>query len=121
MVGIVPVLIGFAFLGLSLFWDSARFKSFGTALFTCFAAMNGDSLLDIFYDMTSFRFLLGMAYLMIFTFCGIAIVQNIFFIMIEHGFLGIKYARSYQWLHEKYKDQIQTQYSMLQQEKTEKD
>lgn len=40
-------------------------------------------------------------------------VQNIFFIMIEHGFLGIKYARSYQWLHEKYKDQIQQQYQHL--------
>jgi len=40
-------------------------------------------------------------------------VQNIFFIMIEHGFLGIKYGRSYQWLHEKYKDQIQAQYQHL--------
>ncbi len=34
----------------------------------------------------------------------VRMVQNIFFIMIEHGFLGIKYARSYQWLHEKYKE-----------------
>ena len=33
--------------------------------------MNGDSLLDIFYDMINFRFLMGMSYLMIFTFCGI--------------------------------------------------
>ena len=30
--------------------------------------------------------------------------------MIEHGFLGIKYAKSYQWLHDKYKDQVQAQY-----------
>ena len=33
--------------------------------------MNGDSLYDIFYDIINFRFLLGMAYLMIFTFSGI--------------------------------------------------
>jgi hypothetical protein len=30
--------------------------------------------------------------------------------MIEHGFLGVKYARSYQWLHDKYRDQVQAQY-----------
>ena len=30
--------------------------------------------------------------------------------MIEHGFLGVKYARSYQWLHDKYQDQVQAQY-----------
>ena len=32
--------------------------------------------------------------------------------MIEHGFLGIKYARSYQWLHEKYHEQVNSQYTM---------
>jgi hypothetical protein len=34
--------------------------------------------------------------------------------MIEHGFLGVKYARSYQWLHEKYRDQVQAQYETQQ-------
>lgn len=71
LVGIVPVFFGFSFLGLCLFWDSNRYKNLSTSMFTCFAAMNGDSLYDIFYDITNFRFLLGMAYLIIFTFCGI--------------------------------------------------
>lgn len=71
LIGILPVFFGFAFLGLCLFWDSYRYKDLSTAMFTCFAAMNGDSLLDIFYDITDFRFLLGISYLMFFTFCGI--------------------------------------------------
>ena len=71
LIGIVPVFFGFAFLGLALFWDSYRYRNIMSSIFTCFAAMNGDSLYDIFYDIINFRFLLGMAYLMIFTFCGI--------------------------------------------------
>lgn len=71
MSGITPVFLGFVFLGICMFWDSNRYKNFTTSSFTCFAAMNGDSLYDIFYDITNFRFLLGMGYLMFFTFCGI--------------------------------------------------
>lgn len=33
--------------------------------------MNGDSLLDIFEDITGFRFLFAMTFLMMFTFCAI--------------------------------------------------
>ncbi len=71
MAGIIPVFIGFAFLGLCLFWDSNRYKNLNFSLFTCFAAINGDSLYDIFYDISNFRFLAAMVYLMFFTFCGI--------------------------------------------------
>jgi hypothetical protein len=71
MIGIIPVFIGFAFLGLCLFWDSNRYKDLTFSLFTCFAAINGDSLYDIFYDISNFRFLLSLIYLMFFTFCGI--------------------------------------------------
>jgi hypothetical protein len=41
-------------------------------------------------------------------------VQNIFLILIEHGFLGVKYSKSYDWLHEKYREQVQSQYQQLQ-------
>jgi Polycystin cation channel len=71
LLGVVPIFFGFAFLGLALFWDSYRYRNIMSSIFTCFAAMNGDSLYDIFYDIINFRFLLGMAYLMFFTFCGI--------------------------------------------------
>ena len=108
MTGIVPVFFGFAFLGLCLFWDSHRFQSISYSMFTLFAMMNGDSLYDIFYDISVFRFLLAQLFMYVFIFCGIVIVQNVFLIMIEHGFLGIKYAKSYQWLQDKYQKQGET-------------
>eukprot|EP00347_Sterkiella_histriomuscorum_P020416 403337889 len=113
MSGIIPLFFGFAFLGLCLFWDSSRFKTLNLSLFTCFAMMQADSLLDIFYQITAFRFLLAIVFMLVFVFCGIVIVQNVFLIMIEHGFLGVKYSKSYDWLQNKYKDQIQTQKNQL--------
>jgi hypothetical protein len=71
MTGIIPVFIGFAFLGCCLFSDSNRYKNINFSLFTCFAAINGDSLYDIFYDISNFRFLAAIVYLMFFTFAGI--------------------------------------------------
>ena len=39
--------------------------------------------------------------------------------MIEQGFLGVKYAKSYDYLHEKYREQVKHQYETL--EATEED
>lgn len=33
--------------------------------------------------------------------------------MIEHGFLGVKYSKSYDWLHDKYRQQVQNQYQQM--------
>ena len=71
MVGIIPIFIAFAFLGLCLFWDSTRFKNMNFSLFTLFAAMNGDSLYDIFRDISNFRFLAALIFLVFFVFCSI--------------------------------------------------
>jgi hypothetical protein len=72
LIGIVPVFLGFVFLGMCLFWDSHRYHSVNYGLFTCFAAMNGDSLFDIFYDISNFRFLAAITYFCLFTFCSIS-------------------------------------------------
>ena len=71
MTGIMPIFLGFAFLGAALFWDSNRFSTISYSLFTCFAMMNGDSLFDIFYDITNFRYLLACIFMCIFIFGGI--------------------------------------------------
>lgn len=47
MIGILPFFIGFAFLGLCLFWESSRFSCTSNALFTLFAMMNGDAISDV--------------------------------------------------------------------------
>ena len=71
MTGIVPVFLGFAFLGLCLFWDSYRFHSISYSMFTLFAMMQGDSLLDQFYDMSNFRYLAANLFIYVFVFMGI--------------------------------------------------
>lgn len=39
---IVPLMVGFAFLGIMIFSSSPRFQSFGDAMFVILASMNGD-------------------------------------------------------------------------------
>ncbi|CDW91311.1 UNKNOWN [Stylonychia lemnae] len=110
MIGGVPLFIGFVFLGLSLFWDSIRFQNLQFSAFSCFSMMQGDSLLDEFNGITGFRYLSANIYMYIFVFFGIVVVQNVFLIIIEHGFLGVKYSKSYDWLHQKYRNEVQNQF-----------
>lgn len=48
MIGVFPFFMGFAFLGLCLFWESEKFSSPSYSMFTLFAMMNGDSLIEIY-------------------------------------------------------------------------
>jgi hypothetical protein len=71
MVGIFPFFIGFAFLGMCLFWESQRFSSSSDSMFTLFAMMNGDSLIDIYSDLGTTKFLLASLYMYFFVFFSI--------------------------------------------------
>jgi len=63
LTGIMPIFIGFGLLGTSIFWRSYRFCDFNTSMFTLFAAMNGDTIWDIWHDLDSINFLLAQLYL----------------------------------------------------------
>jgi hypothetical protein len=71
MIGIFPFFIGFAFLGLCLFWDSIQFNSPSSAMFTLFSLMNGDSISDVYTDITYQKFLFGNLYMYTFVFISI--------------------------------------------------
>lgn len=71
MVGIFPFFMGFVFLGLCLFFESKRFSTPSDSMFTLFAMMNGDSLLDIYSDISYWRFLLANLYTYFFVFISI--------------------------------------------------
>ena len=72
MVGILPIYIGYAFFGLSMFSNSFRFNNFPQSLFTLYAMMNGDSLWDTYYDLSGINFLVSCVYLYTFIFFAIA-------------------------------------------------
>ena len=52
VLSILPVFIGYVFLGMSLFWESQRFKSVSNAMFTLFSVMNGDIVFSFYDDLT---------------------------------------------------------------------
>ncbi len=72
VLGVLPILFGFMFFGLCLFWKSENFESTSSSLITLFSIMNGDSVLDIFTNVTGISFFLGQIFC--YVFCLIFIV-----------------------------------------------
>jgi hypothetical protein len=70
--GVMPIFFGFIFFGLCLFWRSERFVNTSSTTITLFALINGDSVFDIFNDLTGVSFFLGQVYC--YSFCIMFIV-----------------------------------------------
>lgn len=47
----IPLFIGYAFLGMAIFWESRRFENFSVSCYTLFALMHGDMIWDTYNDM----------------------------------------------------------------------
>jgi hypothetical protein len=62
LLGVMPIFFGFIFFGLCLFWKSERFVNTSSTMMTLFAMLNGDSVFDIFNDLTSVNFFIGQLY-----------------------------------------------------------
>lgn len=52
LISVLPLLIGYSFLGMSIFWQSRRFTNFFTSLYTLVALMHGDFINDTYTEMT---------------------------------------------------------------------
>lgn len=51
LVSITPVFIGYAFLGMAIFWQSRRFSDFSVSCYTLVALMHADMMWATFQDM----------------------------------------------------------------------
>jgi hypothetical protein len=51
IISILPLFFGYAFLGMSIFWESRRFADFTVSCYTLFALMHGDMIWDTYNDM----------------------------------------------------------------------
>lgn len=71
MIGMLPFFFGFVFLGLCLFWESQRFNSTSSAMFTLFSMMNGDAISDVYKDLSYWRFIIANLYIYFFVFISI--------------------------------------------------
>jgi hypothetical protein len=92
LLGVAPTFIGFAFLGMCLFWPyQEKFSCFSSSLFILYSVMNGDSISDVFLGTTMTRFILGQLYVYSFTFASICFFQNICFAVVEDSYMNVKY------------------------------
>jgi len=100
IVATAPIFLGFSFLALCLFWQSNRFREVGISAFTLFGLMNGDEISNVFEDVTSFSFIMGIIFFLLFTFFSISVIANLFLIIIGDSYMIIKERAKYDWLRE---------------------
>jgi hypothetical protein len=92
MISTLPMMMGYAFFGLAIFWRSNRFSSTAGSLFTLYALMNGDMVYDSFNDIKHINYLIAQIYLYSFIFFSICVISSLFVAVIEDGYITAKYA-----------------------------
>ena len=98
LLGIMPVFIGFGVLGMCLFWKSKRFMSLGASMFSLFALMNGDMVFDTMHDLDTIDVIFAQLYLYSFVALSIMVIQNVFIVIIEDGYIISKFKSRNDWL-----------------------
>jgi len=98
IISMIPLFIGYAFLGMAIFWESRRFTSFSVSCFTLFSIMHGDMIWATYMDMVQVNSIQAQLYLYTYIFVSICVIANIFTIIIEEGFMKQKYDNDYTWL-----------------------
>lgn len=98
MVGILPIFIGAVLLSISLFGASWRFHSASYAAINLYSAIAGDELQDLFRDITGFNMLLGLLFMYIYVFFGVAVITNTFIAIVEQGFSETKSRSRFHWI-----------------------
>ena len=98
-IGIMPIFIGFTFLGLCLFWNSERFTNVTDVMKALFAIVNGDSIYDIIVDITDKSNFFGQIYGFLFTILFIVVVMNVFISIIQEAYVSAKVASQSHWIY----------------------
>ena len=99
LIGIMPIFIGFTFLGLCLFWNSERFTNVTDVMKALFAIVNGDSVYDIIVDITDKDNFFGQVYGYLFTILFIVVVMNVFIAIIQEAYVSAKVASQSHWIY----------------------
>ncbi len=78
LISALPILLGYTFLGLALFWKSNRFSSATGCLTTLYALMFGDMVYDTFHDLGQTNYLSSKIYLYSFVFISVCVINSLF-------------------------------------------
>ena len=96
--GIAPLLIGFAFFALCIFLQSPRFGNLTFSFHTLNALQYTEGVYDIFFNIFQTDWLMSQAFVYIFLFLVIIIIQNVFLIIIGDGYVKSKYFHKNNWV-----------------------
>jgi hypothetical protein len=99
LIGVLPIFAGFIFFGLCLFWRSERFVDTSSTMMTLFAVLNGDSVFDVFHDLSGVSFFIGQLYCYIFCIIFIVVVMNVFISIIEEAYVSTKMKNQNHWIY----------------------
>ena len=89
MVGVMPMMLGYAFFGMVCFGSfSDRFESFSAAMITLFAVLNGDVIRETFLNLADKSPYVSQIYMYTFICLFIYVVLNVFIAIIEEAFFS---------------------------------
>lgn len=74
ILGVMPFIIGYSFLGMCLFTESNKFKSLNYTFYTLFALMNGDVVFDTYHETREYHFIQGALYTYFYIFFSICMI-----------------------------------------------
>lgn len=87
LVGVLPIMMGYAFFGMTYFGsESDRFSDFGSAMVTLFAVLNGDVIRETFLNLLPVYPVISQIYLYTFICLFIYVVLNVFIAIVEEAF-----------------------------------
>mmetsp|Transcript_34557 Transcript_34557/g.60659 ORF Transcript_34557/g.60659 Transcript_34557/m.60659 type:complete len:295 (+) Transcript_34557:2777-3661(+) len=89
-IGIVPIYMGFVFLGMSIFWNCGYFQNVVASMATTYAFLNGDTVYNIFTAIQQENYFFGLLYSFFFILFFICCVQNLTIAMIQEGYQSLK-------------------------------
>lgn len=98
LVNVIPFFIGFAMLGLSIFWQGYRFRDPSIAFFSLFCIMLGDEISNTFNETMQINYLFGGIFMFAFVFFSMQVMMNIFLIIIGDSYSIVKDTHKYDWL-----------------------
>jgi len=87
LVSAFPLLMGYTFLGVSLFWKSNRFTTAAGSFSTLIALMFGDMIYDTYADVNGLHYIISQIYVYTFLFFSICVIQSLFISVIEDAYV----------------------------------
>lgn len=97
-INMLPFWIGFAMLGLSVFWASFRFRDPSIAFFSLFCIMNGDEISNTFQEVMQFDMVFGAIFVFCWVVFSMSVMMNLFMIIVGDSFEAIQETHKFNWL-----------------------